>query len=32
MLRVDAGKSVLPARYKGIGSATLQILVLKPRR
>jgi hypothetical protein len=32
ILRVDAGKSFLPERYQGIGSATLQILVLKPLR
>ena len=32
MLRVDAGKSRLPERYQRIGSATLQILLLKPLR
>jgi hypothetical protein len=32
ILRVDAGKSFLPERYEGIGSATLQILILKPLR
>ena len=32
MLRVDAGKSLLPDRYKGIGSATLQVMILKPLR
>ncbi len=32
ILRVDAGKSFLPERYQGIGSATLQILLLKPLR
>jgi len=32
ILRVDAGKSFLPDRYRGIGSATLQIMVLKPLR
>ena len=30
ILRVDAGKSFLPDRYQRIGSATLQILLLKP--
>ena len=32
MLRIDAGKAFLPARYRGVGSATLQIMVLKPLR
>ncbi len=32
ILRVDAGKSFLPERYSGIGSATLQIMLLKPLR
>jgi hypothetical protein len=32
MLRVDAGKSLLPDRYAGVGSATLQIMLLKPLR
>jgi hypothetical protein len=32
ILRVDFGKSVLPARYDGLGSTTLQILLLKPLR
>ena len=32
MLRVDAGKSFLPDRYRGVGSATLQVMVLKPLR
>lgn len=32
ILRVEAGKSVLPERYQRIGSATLQVLVLKPLR
>ena len=32
ILRVDAGKSFLPERYQGIGSATVQILLLKPLR
>jgi hypothetical protein len=32
ILRVDAGKSFLPDRYNGIGSATLQIMLLKPLR
>jgi hypothetical protein len=30
ILRVDAGKSFLPERYRGIGSATLQVMLLKP--
>jgi hypothetical protein len=30
MLRVDVGKSLLPARYGTLGSTTLQILLLKP--
>jgi hypothetical protein len=32
ILRVDAGKSFLPDRYTGIGSATLQVMFLKPLR
>jgi hypothetical protein len=32
ILRVDAGKSFLPERYQGIGSATLQVMLLKPLR
>jgi hypothetical protein len=32
ILRVDGGKSFLPERYRGIGSATLQIMLLKPLR
>ena len=32
ILRVDLGKSVLPARYGSLGSTTLQILLLKPLR
>lgn len=32
ILRIDAGKSFLPDRYQGIGSATLQVLILKPLR
>jgi hypothetical protein len=32
ILRVDAGKSFLPERYQGIGSATMQIMLLKPLR
>ncbi len=32
ILRVDAGKSILPPRYRNIGSATLQVLFLKPMR
>jgi hypothetical protein len=30
ILRVDGGKSFLPARYRGVGSATLQVMFLKP--
>ena len=30
ILRVDIGKSILPDRYSGIGSATLQVMILKP--
>jgi hypothetical protein len=30
MLRADVGKSCLPDRYRGIGSATLQVMLLKP--
>jgi hypothetical protein len=32
ILRIDAGKSFLPDRYRGVGSATLQIMLLKPLR
>ena len=32
ILRVDGGKSFLPDRYKGVGSATLQVMFLKPMR
>jgi hypothetical protein len=32
IVRAELGKSALPARYQGLGSTTLQILVLKPRR
>jgi hypothetical protein len=32
ILRVDVGKSLLPPRYRGVGSATLQVLLLKPLR
>ncbi len=32
ILRVDGGKSFLPDRYRGIGSATLQVMLLKPLR
>ena len=32
MLRADVGKSLLPDRYRGIGSATLQVMILKPLR
>jgi len=30
MIRTDFGKSFLPSRFKGSGSATFQIMVLKP--
>jgi hypothetical protein len=30
ILRADAGKSFLPARYKGVGTVVFQIMVLKP--
>ena len=30
MLRVDFGRSLLPARYRTVGSYNLQILILKP--
>jgi hypothetical protein len=30
ILRADAGKSFLPARYKGVGTIVFQIMVLKP--
>jgi hypothetical protein len=32
ILRVDGGKSFLPDRYRGAGSATLQVMFLKPMR
>ena len=32
ILRADAGRSFLPDRYRGVGSATLQIMLLKPLR
>jgi hypothetical protein len=32
ILRADFGKSFLPDRYRGIGSATLQVMILKPLR
>jgi hypothetical protein len=32
ILRVDGGKSFLPERYRGVGSATLQVMFLKPLR
>jgi hypothetical protein len=32
ILRADFGQSVLPARYRGLGSTTLQIMLLKPLR
>jgi hypothetical protein len=30
ILRAEAGKSLLPSGYRGVGSTTLQILLLKP--
>ena len=30
ILRAEAGKSFLPSGYRGVGSTTLQILLLKP--
>ena len=30
ILRVEVGKSLLPERYRGLGSTTLQVLLLKP--
>ena len=30
ILRLEVGKSVLPDRYRGLGSTTLQLLLLKP--
>ena len=30
ILRADFGKSFLPDRYRGVGSATLQVMILKP--
>jgi hypothetical protein len=32
ILRADVGKSFLPSGYRGVGSTTVQILVLKPLR
>ena len=32
MLRADFGSSLLPARYRTVGSYNLQILILKPLR
>lgn len=32
ILRVDGGKSFLPERYRGVGSATLQVMFLKPMK
>lgn len=32
ILRAEAGKSRLPERYRGLGSTTLQVLLLKPLR
>jgi hypothetical protein len=32
ILRADIGKSWLPERYRGLGSMTLQVLLLKPLR
>jgi hypothetical protein len=30
ILKVDVGKSFLPARYRANGSTVIQILILKP--
>jgi hypothetical protein len=30
ILRAEIGKSLLPDRYRGLGSTTLQVLLLKP--
>jgi hypothetical protein len=30
ILRAELGKSLLPDRYDGLGSTTLQVLLLKP--
>ena len=30
ILRAEVGHSLLPARYDGLGSTTLQIMLLKP--
>lgn len=32
ILRADFGKSLMPERYSGVGSATLQLMLLKPLR
>jgi hypothetical protein len=32
ILRAEIGKSLLPERYRGLGSTTLQVLLLKPLR
>jgi hypothetical protein len=32
ILRADVGKSFLPSGYRGIGSTTLQIMLLKPMK
>ena len=32
ILRTEVGKSVLPDRYSGLGSTTVQVLLLKPMR
>ena len=32
ILRADFGKSFMPERYRGMGSATLQLMLLKPLR
>jgi hypothetical protein len=32
MLRADFGRSLLPARYRTVGSYNLQVLILKPLR
>jgi hypothetical protein len=32
ILRADVGKSFLPSGYRGVGSTTFQVLLLKPLR
>ena len=32
ILRVEAGKSLLPSGYRDVGSTTFQVLLLKPLR